>query len=635
MRKFKKFAAMASAVALAACAVAPLAMNVHATATANKITVTNPTGVGTEHKYTAYQIFKGTATGTDTITLTGVQWANAEKSSDFITALKGNTCPIKDDCQNLTDTSTAAAVAKLINSKVNANNVKAFAKFLESQVSCFSKVGGDDAKSSTSITLAQDVKDGNGNITSTPGDGWYLVIDDTSASLSPSGAFSSYLLQNVDASAGAELTFKGDAPTVVKKVQEDDKDVTGKTDIENGYWVEDDKYNDVADYSIGELVPFRLEATLPADTYYADYDHYYLKFTDTLGKGFDVPTEITVKWGENDNQKKKLNADNSWTDSDTGIKATITTDSNTKETTITVEIADVKDTDIAGLTGGSAITVDYSAKLNANAEIGRLGNYNDVDLTYSNNPKNTGEGANDHGDTDTTEEDGVVVFTYGFDVHKYDGSQDKTTTWLANAVFAVKDKTGKYMCETGTDAKVITWESGTTSGDGETPPTNVKKWTTNNSSNIVINGLDAGEYELVEIEQPAGYNKVNPIPFNIVATTSNDQSQSDICAVGTSAAVRTGKQLQALKIQMKKENDAWTDEGALNHTFAVADDPNTDTNEEAAAQNAVMFVENNSGTELPGTGGIGTTMFYIGGGAMVAVAGVFLITKKRMNKKEN
>lgn len=43
-------------------------------------------------------------------------------------------------------------------------------------------------------------------------------------------------------------------------------------------------------------------------------------------------------------------------------------------------------------------------------------------------------------------------------------------------------------------------------------------------------------------------------------------------------------------------------------------------------------VENKSGTELPGTGGIGTTIFYIVGSLLVVGAGVVLITKKRMGK---
>ena len=45
-------------------------------------------------------------------------------------------------------------------------------------------------------------------------------------------------------------------------------------------------------------------------------------------------------------------------------------------------------------------------------------------------------------------------------------------------------------------------------------------------------------------------------------------------------------------------------------------------------------VLNQSGTELPSTGGIGTTIFYIVGGVLVVGAVVLLVTKKRMNNVE-
>ena len=44
-------------------------------------------------------------------------------------------------------------------------------------------------------------------------------------------------------------------------------------------------------------------------------------------------------------------------------------------------------------------------------------------------------------------------------------------------------------------------------------------------------------------------------------------------------------------------------------------------------------VKNNKGTQLPSTGGIGTTIFYVVGSVMVVAAGVLLITKKRMSRE--
>ena len=44
-----------------------------------------------------------------------------------------------------------------------------------------------------------------------------------------------------------------------------------------------------------------------------------------------------------------------------------------------------------------------------------------------------------------------------------------------------------------------------------------------------------------------------------------------------------------------------------------------------------ISVENNSGTELPSTGGIGTTIFYVVGALLVIGAGVVLVTRRRMD----
>ena len=51
----------------------------------------------------------------------------------------------------------------------------------------------------------------------------------------------------------------------------------------------------------------------------------------------------------------------------------------------------------------------------------------------------------------------------------------------------------------------------------------------------------------------------------------------------------------------------------------------------AANLSQTAEIENNTGTELPSTGGIGTTIFYIIGAILVIGAGVVLVTRRRMN----
>lgn len=100
--------------------------------------------------------------------------------------------------------------------------------------------------------------------------------------------------------------------------------------------------------------------------------------------------------------------------------------------------------------------------------------------------------------------------------------------------------------------------------------------TTTESGTFTIVGLDAKEYYLTETVAPAGYNKLAE-PIKLVVSRDN----------------------------VKKDGEVLT--------------------------NDTLIVQNKSGATLPGTGGIGTTIFYVIGGLLMAAAAVLLITKKRMN----
>ena len=62
----------------------------------------------------------------------------------------------------------------------------------------------------------------------------------------------------------------------------------------------------------------------------------------------------------------------------------------------------------------------------------------------------------------------------------------------------------------------------------------------------------------------------------------------------------------------------------------------TATESNGSVDNGIVAtnVMNNSGTELPSTGGIGTTLFYVLGGILVLVAIILLVTRKRMSHTE-
>ena len=112
--------------------------------------------------------------------------------------------------------------------------------------------------------------------------------------------------------------------------------------------------------------------------------------------------------------------------------------------------------------------------------------------------------------------------------------------------------------------------------------------TTDANGLITFEGLGAGTYYITELKTKSGYNLLTaPITVTITAAPS---------ATGCSWTVST--------------NAAFEDDMVK------------------------LTVENNKGSVLPITGGIGTTIFYGLGGVLVLGSGVALVTKKRMKKDE-
>ena len=116
---------------------------------------------------------------------------------------------------------------------------------------------------------------------------------------------------------------------------------------------------------------------------------------------------------------------------------------------------------------------------------------------------------------------------------------------------------------------------------------------------IIIRGLAGGEYTVTETKAPDGYNKLT-------------------------ASIK-------MPLEQGGNSTAGVNVTDVNKTLAANGKP-LDT--PAAFQNVhVKEIENNMGTVLPETGGIGTTLFITLGALAVIGTGLFLVTNKRISKE--
>lgn len=232
--------------------------------------------------------------------------------------------------------------------------------------------------------------------------------------------------------------------------------------------------------------------------------------------------------------------------------------------------------------GGSKIRVEYTSKLNEKAKIGKEGNVNSASLEFSNNPNQEQGGTPDTGKTPW---DNVIVFTYKVVVNKIDSSQKP----LAGAAFELSKKVNDEYTR-------VALVNATQNTEG--------KYTLSNETvtKFEWKGLDDGDYMLTEVITPAGYNTIAPIKFTVNADHTITWEGENRNTILTSL----------------------TGNAATGDITFTANDDKTEL-----ATNVV----NNKGSELPSTGGMGTTIFYVVGSILVLGAAILLITKKRMSAR--
>ena len=218
------------------------------------------------------------------------------------------------------------------------------------------------------------------------------------------------------------------------------------------------------------------------------------------------------------------------------------------------------------------VVVTYSATINNDAVVGTTGNENETWLKYGDNGETT------HGKTKT--------YTWSFNIFKYFTDSNNDMQYLADVEFVLYRKNADDKAEYAkfdSNNKLTGWT------EAENEATKLK---TNATFTVAVEGLDAGTYFLKEITTPGGFNGLT----------------SDVeVKITSSCNILTGATYAVEYKMVNEEGFTGTDE-----------------------QEKVVPIENKRGTTLPGTGGIGTTIFYVIGGGLMAAAAILLITKKRM-----
>ena len=417
---------------------------------------------------------------------------------------------------------------------------------------------------------------------------------------------------------------------------------------------------------VGDVVKFTVQTTIPL--YASNYNYgkeIEFNVLDKLSAGLELVTDdatkypITVKAGYTVGEESVVAANN----------YEITTDTTTDANKLTVEFLDAY---IRARTAPTHVVITYWARITDSAEETLNPSNNTVQVEYSNNPEDeTSVGivkdvANnytfsiDASATGRDDYESSELVKVGVDK---DGNEVLEEKELDNGTTAGALQGAKFGLYTDAACTTLYTNGIYTSSD----PTNAKAavLTTDENGKLNFKGLDVGTYYLKEISAPSGY--IADTTVHAIRITANFEERTvveeDVVAITTDSADKalTGTQTVTYKTKVLTDysvevGDAALTEGKtskstyyvnyeseqvegeeyylptgieVENTTVKEDDGGTEA-QIAEADNTYKLL-NTTGTALPSTGGIGTTIFYVVGAILVIGAGVILITRRRMD----
>ncbi len=593
----------------------------------------------TANAYKAYQIFKGdlSKAADGTVTLSNIEWGSGvdqdEVINHFSKEVDGNKVAL-----------SAREVAELLDGQ------QFDSELAKEYADKFDKIKQGECENATYNSNEKQYEFNNLQA------GYYLVMN---SAVPGNAAYTRYMLEVVGKVTATPKRGTTESDKYIKDTYKTPEGIEGVDYFKNN------------EAPIGGTVEYTIPVKLPEN--FDDYDSYYLEFMDILSKGLGLPesatvsdkygisvqivTDLSLVNGRSVSNKVDVKAvmDVITEDSSKAVEAKsifgakVTTENFSEEQMIKLDgkegtLIEVWTHDLKDLKGddnkpvaksGTWVILTYSAVVNEEAVIG-TGNPNYVSVKFSNDPNNSGKGETEPGgpepsnptgetpekevNTYTTElailktnEDGNILADAEFTLT---GSNGVKITLINQETF-VKDAEGAYWKIVKDGEELYTLTSPDTKIDGVPidntayekegdvfvkykktvktfvdkqigVDTEIKDVAVGEDGRIVFTGLGEGSYTLKESHTPAGYNTIDDITFDI---RFNKDTQ-EFSVVNASAPISLGS-----------NNTLQTD------------------------------IVNQSGSILPSTGGIGTTIFYVVGGILVLGAGVLLVAKKRMSNR--
>ncbi len=593
-------------------------------------TNSDPTGHHANHEYTVYQVFTGT--------IEDGKLVNVKYGADYVGKTAGTDVP-KADLDAIVD-------------------AKAFAN----QFLALNLTGkGQKLNSSNDFQITGQA------------DGYYIIVD-SSNPMATGDALSATMVQVL---GDTVITPKKDTVTDNKTI---DTDGLGKNVTNHDPADPDNKIDDV---SIGDVVNYKIQATIPPHA--SDYNYFYFVITDLMEPGLTlVDNSIVVNNGDKDLVE---GADKDYQIRKGAYTAPVSpnligrTGKTTDGYTFEIGLNDARSM------AGKTITVTFQAILNEDAELGEQHNDNTSTVKYSNNPDHTYDGTNnpafpaqsDKNAIGETPQSVTETYTTGLKIIKVDEEGNP----LKGAKFSISgdilekvvNKKDTFVAATGSEAIYYKLKNGTYTlvapdanehmelkgiADASTTAGYVEDPSYTGSDKKVIGGktyrpyapatdvgkayyvLQTGNAYLYEGTEP-GYKKTTVTEVTDATTNSykvektvNEDGIIEFDGLGEGQftvheTAPTGyNAIPDFTVDIKftynpASGDAhWAKQGTTPANVSY----------DSATGVFTVTVENKKGSTLPSTGGIGTTIFYIAGSILVLAAAILLITKRRMSSND-